>query len=409
MNAPRVLVLTYHLPDDEDVGAFRPWMQVRLLCDLGWRVTVVAARTNYMTGAASPRVPALPGLRVLRVPGLRDHRRSLARRAVHYVLFAGGAFVLALLAGGPATVVVVGTDPFPLVPLARTLARLKRARLVLDERDLYPETALALGVLRPGLFARVLAALARRLRRRADHVLVATPGQYRTLRDEGLPAERLTLLPNADVYLAPDAPRVEGTGDPPLPSLPPGVTRWAVYAGGFGRANDVGLLLEAFAALADRPEVGLLLVGAGEKAALVRDARARGANVHAVGALPRRLCRALLARAALGLHAYVPAPFFAGALPSKVFDYLAQGCPVLFAGTGDTAELLAANGAGLSVPPGDVGAYARALRLLLVDEPGRLRPMAEAARRWYAETVSYRKARRALARALDPACPDPLP
>ncbi len=402
MSEPRVLVLSYHLPDDGDVGAFRPWMEVRLLRDLGWRVTVVTARTNYMTGRATARRGGDPNLRILRAPGLGNHRRSLLRRAFHYVLFAVGAFVLAAVAAGPCTVVFVGTDPFPLVPLASWLARLKRARLVLDERDLYPETALALGVLRPGPMARVLGALARRLRRRADHVLVATPGQHRRLRAEGLPEAKLTLLPNADVYLAPDAPPVAAPAEAALPALPGEVRRWAVYAGGYGRANDVALLLDAFATLADHPEVGLLMIGAGEKAPLVGEARARGVNVHALGALPRRTCRALLARSALGLHAYVPVPLFAEALPSKVYDYLAQGCPVLFAGTGDTAELLARSGAGVSVPAGDTAAFARALRLLLVEDPGRLRPLADAARSWYARSVGYRTTRDAVARAFGP-------
>jgi glycosyltransferase involved in cell wall biosynthesis len=397
----RVLVLTYHLPDDEDVGAFRPWMEVRLLRDLGWRVTVVTARTNYMTGRTTERRSTDPGLRILRAPGLRDHRRSLFRRALHYVLFSAGAFLLAIFAAGPCTVVFVGTDPFPLVFLAFWLARFKRARLVLDERDLYPETALALGVLRPGPSARALASLARRLRRRADHVVVATPGQYRRLAAEGLSEAKLTLLPNADVYLARDAPP-SPTPEVVLPALPDGVRRWAVYAGGYGRANDVALLLDAFAALADRPEVGLLMIGTGEKAPLVARARNRGVNVHALGALPRRTCRALLARSALGLHAYVPVPLFADALPSKIYDYLAQGCPVLFAGTGDAAELLARSGAGVSVPPGDTEAFARVLRLLLVDEPERLRPMAEAARSWYARGVGYRTTREVFARAVDP-------
>ena len=402
MSRPHVLVLSYHLPDDEDVGAFRPWMEVRLLRDLGWRDTVVTARTNYMTGRALARRPADPDLRILRAPGLVDHRRSLLRRVLHYGLFAVGAFVLAGVATGSCSVVFVGTDPFPLVPLASGLARLKRARLVLDERDLYPETALALGVLRPGAVTRLLGALARRLRRRADHLLVATPGQRRRLRAEGVPEEKLTLLPNADVYLAPDAPPSMPAGEVPLPPLPEGVRRWAVYAGGYGRANDVAFLLDAFAALADCPEVGLLMIGAGEKAPLVARARACGANVHALGALPRRICRAVLARCALGLHAYVPVPFFAEALPSKVYDYLAQGCPVLFAGTGDTADLLARSGAGVSVPAGDRAAFVGALRLLLVDEPERLRPLAEAARCWYARSIGYRATRALFARAVDP-------
>jgi glycosyltransferase involved in cell wall biosynthesis len=407
-SAPRVLALSYHLPDDEDVGAFRPWMEVRLLRDLGCRVTVVTARTNYMTGRANVRRSGDPHLRILYAPGLRNHRRSLLHRAVHYVVFALGAFALAVFAAGPCAVVFVGTDPFPLVPLASWLARLKRARLVLDERDLYPETALALGVLRPGPVARGLGTIARRLRRRADHILVATPGQARRLRAEGAPESKLTLLPNADVYLARDAPPREALPDPVLPSLPEGVRRWAVYAGGYGRANDVALLLEAFTALGDRPEVGLLMIGAGEKATLVEGARARGVNVHALGPLPRRVCRGLLARCDLGLHAYVPDPFFSEALPSKVYDYLAQGCPVLFAGTGDTAELLERSGAGLSVPAGDSAAFARVLRLLLVEQPERLRVLAEAARSWYASAIGYRTTRDALARALD-FQPDPLP
>jgi hypothetical protein len=85
MRRPHILFLTYHLPLNHEPGAFRPWMEARLLARAGFQVTVVTSRVRYMTGEDIRPSPGWcteewrQGIRILRTWGLGRHRRSLKR------------------------------------------------------------------------------------------------------------------------------------------------------------------------------------------------------------------------------------------------------------------------------------------------------------------------------------------
>ena len=87
------------------------------------------------------------------------------------------------------------------MPVVYILSILKKASLILDERDLYPETAIYLGVISDGKIAAILKKFARFIRKKAHSVIAATPGIYDRLIDEGVPKTKLHLLFNADPFI----------------------------------------------------------------------------------------------------------------------------------------------------------------------------------------------------------------
>ena len=92
--APHILYITYHLPMDEEPGAFRPWVEARLLRDSGYQVTVITSAVQYMTekligpGSSWCRHEVRDGIRILRVWTISDYRRSFFRRLLNYSIFA---------------------------------------------------------------------------------------------------------------------------------------------------------------------------------------------------------------------------------------------------------------------------------------------------------------------------------
>ncbi len=80
-DAPHILYLTYHLPMEEEPGAFRPWVEARLLRESGFRVTVITSTVQYMTGKVIGsgtgwcREEMRDDIRILRVWAIMDHRR----------------------------------------------------------------------------------------------------------------------------------------------------------------------------------------------------------------------------------------------------------------------------------------------------------------------------------------------
>jgi putative colanic acid biosynthesis glycosyltransferase WcaI len=409
----RIIFLSFHLPLPEEPGAFRPWMEARLMRDLGCEVTVITSAIQYMTGEdlrGGHRgwcfEEKRDGIRILRVWGLRHYRTSIRRRIFHYLIYAVLGGLAGLLKARRADCIFVGTDPIFVTPVARILTKLKAARLVLDERDLYPETALALGVLNTGFTTNMISTWQKSMRRKAQHVLAATPGIRERLLELGLSSERVRVLYNADAYLtscaALNSEKVESRklldG-----YAPDGADFVVVYAGGMGRANDVDTLLDAAQILRVEHDIGFVLAGDGERRNdYEQRIRAAGLNMVMTGPLPRDQARQLIrgADACACAHLYLKRPLFAGALASKTLDYLALGKPIVFCGEGDTVDVIRKSQSGICCPQGDAQGMADAFRWLRDHPEERLR-MGEAAQKWFSDNVGMRAASAAMAWALD--------
>jgi glycosyltransferase involved in cell wall biosynthesis len=149
-------------------------------------------------------------------------------------------------------------------------------------------------------------------------------------------------------------------------------------------------VLDAAAQLTGEANVRFVLVGDGaEKQELVRQAAERGLhNVSFRDPVPKGDMPALVASSEVvlvPLKTYIP-----GAVPSKLYEAMASGRPVVLAAEGEGAEVVRRSGAGLVVPPGDPAALAAAVRALAAD-PALRRRMGEAGRR--AAVERYDRAR----------------
>lgn len=401
-----VLFLTYHLPLGDEPGAFRPWMEARLLELAGLEVTVVTSGVHYMTGKKIKpdqgwcTEEVVDGVRILRTWGPTDHRRSLFRRLLSYVSYTVLAAVVSLVKVGRVQRVFAGTDPFVLVPAAYLISVMKQAPMVLDERDLYPDAMVTLGVMKEGLLTRLLLAMQQHFRRKARGILAATPGIRQRLIDYGFPDHKVHLLCNADVFLHEDSGQDAGTG-----TLRESTGRSFLvgYTGGLGASNDIPTLLRASERLLDCNDVAFVIVGGGEnRTAYEEYCRSRSLNnVFFVPAVPRREARKFIKEMDVCVHLYPPDDLFAWALASKMLDYLGLGKPVVFGGKGDTAELLEASGGGIVVDSGDDKSFAQAVRLLRSDERLRMK-MSASARHWFEENVRVDRACSLMRRAVDP-------
>lgn len=392
-SSPHTIFITYHLPIDDEPGAFRPWVEARLLREAGHRVTVITSAVHYMTGKfVGPgegwcREEVRDSIRILRVWTVADYRTSFYRRFLNYAIFAFMAMVAAFVkVRERANWIFAATDPVLVTPFVLLVALIKRVPVVLDERDLSPDTALALGVMRPGLASRMIFAMQQFLRRRAFAVLAATPGIKRRLAEYGHSPGRIHVLLNGDPYMEAKSP-----ADIPL-AIREYRARYRhliAYAGSLGQANDVEVIVRAAARLKERDDVGFLIVGTGERLGEYRELASQLGirNLAFLGAMSRDDSRATLAACDLCVSALPSNPFFQGTLPSKIFDYLGSGIPVVFGGEGDSAELLEKSGAGIVVPALDDREMSEALARLIDNQSLRER-MSHSGREWYAQHIN---------------------
>jgi glycosyltransferase involved in cell wall biosynthesis len=357
-----VLIIHQAFASASEAGGTRHYEFARHLVSQGHRVSVVAGQVSYLTGAtvADEAADAEPGIAIVRPYTSRSMHKSFAHRAVSYFSFMVSSFVAALRVRD--VDVVVGTSP-PILQGATALlvARLKRVPFVFEVRDLWPDFAIELKILRNPFIIVGAHWLERRLYRSADRLLVNSPGFIAHV--QSVSGRTPALIPNgADASLF--SPAQKGTRFRELWSA--GDRFVALYAGAHGTANNLETVLSAAELLRDRQEILFVLVGDGkEKQALEAAARAAGLeNVRFEPAQPKEAMPDVVAAADVCLATLRDIPLFRTTYPNKVFDYMAAAKPTLVAIDGVIREVVEESGGGVFVPPGDARALADTLARL---------------------------------------------
>lgn len=356
-----VLLIHQVFAGPDDAGGTRHFEIGRHLTAQGHRFTVITSAINYLTGeTTAPPTVALPdGMRLIRIEGHQDIHRSYAARTRAFFGFAGGALRAAFALRD--VDVVWGTSP-PLVQLVPAWLASRRCRggFLLEERDLWPEFAVGMGVVRDGVLAKSALRLKRMLYRRARRVVINSPGFLPFLARYGVAAEKIRVIPNGvDVQQFDPSARGEA-----FRAAWGADGRWVVvYAGALGPANGLDVLLEAADELRCSRAL-FVLVGDGKARAdlMATAASRRLQNVIFVPAQPKRAMRDVLGAADACVATLRDIPLFRTTYPNKVFDYMAAGRPVVLGIDGVIREVVERAGAGVCFSPGDARGLAAAVR-----------------------------------------------
>ena len=337
----------------------------------GHRVSVVTTFPNHPVG----RVPDmyrgrwwatewLDGIRVLRCWVYAVPNRGVGRRGLDHLSFMLSSLLLGLpRLGGPDVVVASSPTLFSALS-AWLMARLLGVPFVLEVRDLWPEAILDLSLMRPGPAVEVLRRLARFLYDRAQCVVLVTHAFADRLVAQGVPRDKLCVIPNgADVrFFSPDAGGLAARAR--LGFHP---EQFVVgYVGSHGVSHGLDAVLDA-ASL--QPDVCYLLVGDGaERDRLLAERDRRGlTNVRMLPSVARSEVPGLYAAVDVCLVPLRDVPLFETFVPSKLFEVLAAGRPIIGAVRGEARDILRRSGAALLVEPGNGAAIAEAAEHLRAD------------------------------------------
>jgi hypothetical protein len=406
----RVLIVTHYFPPETGAPQARLSGLAATWAADGDEVTVLTGMPNHPTGVLSPsyrravrRRERRDGYRVLRTWLYATPNEGIARKTLGHLSFMASSVLLGGLASGPADVVVVSSPTFFSILSGWLLARLKRARFVVEIRDLWPAIFVELGVLTNSLAIRALERLELAAYAAADQVVVVTEGFRADLLRRGVPAEKVHTIRNgvdvdrftpasgpgpdaarsalrARLGAGPDDCLVLYAGTHGISHALPAIADAAALLDEAGRADPAGSA-EAGAgpaavgsaaqrAAADRRPIRFAFVGDGaDKKRLERRLAELGlGNVTLLPGVPNAQMPALLAAADICLVPLRKLPLFATFIPSKMFEYLAAGKAVVGSVAGEAAQILAEAGAAV-VPPEDSGSIAAAIAALAAD-PG---------------------------------------
>jgi glycosyltransferase involved in cell wall biosynthesis len=374
----RLVLIHQAFASPGEPGGTRHYELARHCVEQGHAVTIVASRLSYLTGQPiAEREQHLDGVRVRRAYAYPALHRSFIWRIVSFLSFMLSSVWTALRVG-PVDVVMGTTPPIFQAVSAWAVALLRRRPFLLEVRDLWPEFAIGLGVLKNPLLIKLSRWLEKFLYARATHLLVNSPAYRDYLIDKGVPARKVSLIANG-VDPSMFDPAADGAALRQTWQL--GDKFVVTYAGALGLANDIPTLLQAAAQLRDQTQIQFLLVGDGkERATLEMQAREMNlSNVTFTGSQPKSAMREVLALSDACVAILQDIPMFRTTYPNKVFDYMAAGRPTVLAIDGVIRQVIEAARGGIFVPPGDATALAQAVRQLATDRE-QTRAMGRAAR-----------------------------
>ena len=224
----------------DEPGGTRHHELARILVSRGHQVTIIASPVSYLTGAKRSdqsswivRSELEPGIHLLRCNTYHALHRSFIHRVISFFGFMITSFVAGL--GVRKVDLVWGTSP-PIFQGFTTwlLARLKGVPFLFEVRDLWPEFAIKVGVLKNRFLIALSEWLERFLYRHADQLVINSPGFEEHVRQRG--ARSVEMVPNgADPSMF--DPQDRGATFRQLHNLK---DRFVVlYAGAHGMSNDL--------------------------------------------------------------------------------------------------------------------------------------------------------------------------
>lgn len=349
----------------------------------GHIVTVLTAMPNYPTGKIYSGYGGLlrreqqGGVNVIRTFIYPTQNASFLRRMTNYLSFTLSSIITGSVLLSRADYLMVESPPLFLGLSGAWLSRLKHARLIFNVSDLWPESAVRLGVLQSkGLSFRTSAWLEEFCYRWAWLITGQSKSILANIRERFPDRATFHLSNGADTTrFHPNRQTDEARG-----SLKGNGRSVALYAGLHGLAQGLDQVLAAAAAIRDECGLQFVLIGDGpEKQALLEQAKKRNlSNVRFLDPRPADEIPALIASAdviLVPLKMYIP-----GAVPSKLYEAMASGKAVVLLADGEAADIVRQYKAGIVVKPGDIKGLIQALRTLN-DQPSLRRTLGQNGRR----------------------------
>jgi glycosyltransferase involved in cell wall biosynthesis len=373
-----ILFLTDNFPPEVNAPASRTFEHCREWVRKGAKVTVITCAPNFPKGSvfdgyrnALWQSAMVDGIRVIRVWSYITANEGFVKRVLDYLSFMCTATIAALFVRK--VDVIVGTSPqFFTACAAYATSVLKRRPWVFELRDLWPESIKAVGAMGDSAAIRFLERVESMLYRKADRIVTVTHSFKDTLVRRGIDGSKIEIVTNG----------VDLDNFRPLPKDAELTCELALegcfvagYIGTHGMAHGLETLLDAAALLQARPDgadIRLLFLGHGaEKAALVERAGQMGLrNVRFLDSVPKSEVSRYWSLLDVSVIHLRNTDLFNSVIPSKLFECMGMGIPVLHGVPGESADIVRNEGVGEVFESGNAAQLAEGL-LRLRSEPER--------------------------------------
>lgn len=373
-----IFYLTQYFPPETGAAATRVQELTDRWSDAGHDVTVITSAPDYPEGELFDgytnewlAIEQRDGVRVVMTKTLPTSSAQTVRRMLKFVWFMFAAAAACLWLDEDPDV-VIATSPQPLLGVSAILTGWVRSvPVVFEIRDLWPESIESVGDFDSRFAVWLLDRLVSWIYAHVDRIVIVSQAFEQPLVDAGVDPGRLWYQPNGvDLGFFEDPGDGTDLNDTVRSAFE---DRFVVsYVGTVGRAHGLEVVLDAADRLRDLP-VDFVVVGYGSELERLEGAAAsRGLDsVTFVGRRPKREVPTLLHLSDVSLVHLRDEELFRTVIPSKMFESMAAGLPIVLGVEGEAARILDRADAGLTIEPENPAALADAVRQLY--EQGDLR------------------------------------
>jgi glycosyltransferase involved in cell wall biosynthesis len=408
-----ILFLSHYFVPENNAPAARVHSLAREWTREGHRVTVITSAPNVPTGVVYEgyrnrlrQQEWIDGIRTVRVWTYLAANRGRLLRGFNFFSYLVTAGVAGALLRPRADVVIATSPQFFAGCAGVPVSRAHGAPFVLEIRDIWPASIMAVGALEEGRVIHALEKLERALYDAADHIVAVGAGYRQHILEQGVPDAKVEVVTNgvdSDLFV-PRAP------DEALrASLGLNGKYVLTYAGTVGMAHGLDVVLRAGHRLREhgRDDIVLLVVGDGARRAELEQAvRDQGlSNVVFTGMVGRAKLPAYLASSDACLVHMRDEALFSTVLPSKIFEDAAMEKPIIAGLLGEGTAIIEAADCGIVFAPGDDAALAAAVERL-ADDPEEGRRLGRNGRRFVLEHYDRRRLAHDYLAILERVCAD---
>jgi colanic acid biosynthesis glycosyl transferase WcaI len=365
----KVLIWAQFFPPEVGGGTVLLGHLAEDLAARGHGVTVVTGFPNYPTGIIPEQYRGKlgcreekSGVRILRTFIYASPKRTLWRRILSVVSFAFTSFWGAMLSG-PQDVVLC-FQPFPLGLVVNAASALKKVPIVYRIEDIYPDQAIAVGLIKSRWIIRFLASVEKLIYKGASRIIVISNDFEENLLQKEVPVEKLRIIPDwidTDVIVPMDKKNAFREQHAITGRFV------ALHSGSMGYTANMDILLECATLLREEQRIQFVVAGEGvQKPHMMNRAAALSlSNIRFLPYQPQDLLPYMLAAADVGLVTlnYDSSDNF----PSKTLGIMASARPVLAAAEQRTelARIVREAACGVCIEPGDAAGMAESLLMFL--------------------------------------------
>jgi glycosyltransferase involved in cell wall biosynthesis len=359
---------------------------------LGHQVTVLTGFPNYPTGIrpAEYRGKWLikerhDQLAIIRVPHYVAPNKGFFKRILIHITFAVSASIYSLFMKRD-DIIYLESPPLFNGFIGLVSKWFRRIPYFFNVADLWPQTAIELGALRNKQVIAVTQWLERTFYNQAARILAVTAGIQSFIVRMGYKTEKVALITNGVDHLV-FADDVEPDTSI-LGYRHPGRIL-AIYAGTHGMAHALGTILDAAERLRNEP-IDFLFIGDGpEKKMLIEKTETLGLNnVAFLDPLPQAKMPGVMRAADVAIINLRNVPLFDSAMPSKCFEAMAAGLPIMLAVRGEMAGHIEKAQCGICAEPENLDQIVEAFRLFIAIGDSERREMGKRGRAYAVEHFS---------------------